>query len=573
MPRININEVDNTLYSASNTRDNIVYVPGIATKGVYNKPILITNTQDFLDTFGDISPSSGTTTGSSVMTPWDYAYNIINAGFSVLFRRVVCDITYSPDDSKKDNPIIDLEGTTNKFANKTAKAEIYSEYDESGSKKEEATKIGDIVATYPGTYGNRLSFTIDNTSFRVYADKKLLESYSFGRDLSSASKDEIIDALSKLDSQNHSFNNVVITINKENLANITSCPQTKDSSDNFVYQSLENGSDNTTDDLRIVLENDKSIYSELYDKFLYDVKFVTSGGITGKEIKKQDTTGHAEVNSLKLYKNMLALVYSRQDCLALFDIPYGQGEAYKSELNKVFDSLSEGSALSYAAAYAPWTYRLLPASKQYKWTAPSYTFLSTLAESIRRGSFSWQIPAGVNRATISDIIDTEFPIGEALLNAWQNDDPASINPIMNLRNYGYTIFGQRTLYSTTVLGSNTTSALREVGVRLVTIEIKKAIFNIALGLTFEANNIHTWSEFKGQLEPYLDNIKANRGISSYQIIMDSNTTTIDNINNNTVVGIVRISPTRAAENFDISFEINQDTVSISDSIYDVVISE
>lgn len=570
MPRINVNEVDNTLYSASNTRDNIVFVPGIATKGAFDRPLLISNTRDFLDTFGDVSPNNNAAIGSSVMTSWDYAYNLINAGFSVLFRRIVCNVTYEVSDTNHDNPIVEYNS---KFTDKTASLDIYSKYNDSGNKADDAKKIGSVVASYPGTYGNRVSFTIDNTSFRVYVDKKLIESYSFGRDMKDVSDNsEISKVLKSIDSANHTFSNVVVTI-EDDLSNLTSFPQTIDSNGNNLYQVLSGGVDNTSDDLRIALE-EGSVYEEIVDKYLYDVKFITSGGATGREIKNSDS-GHAEVNSLKLYKNMLNLAYSRQDCLALFDIPFGQGEAFKSELNKVFDSLSDGSALSYAAAYAPWCYKLLNANKQYKWVAPSYMFLYTLAESMKRGSFSWQIPAGVNRGLVTNVIDTEFPIGETLLNIWQNDNPASINPIMSLRNYGYTIFGQRTLYSIASTENGIMSALKEVGVRLVTIDIKKAIFNIAVGLTFEANNIHTWSEFKGQLEPYLDNIKANRGISSYEILMDSNTTTLDNINNNTVVGIVRISPTRAAENFDISFEIDQDTVSIADSnnSYDVVISD
>lgn len=560
MPRININEVDNTLYSASNTRDNIVFVPGIATKGDTDKPILITNTRDFLDTFGDISPNNTRISGSSVMNSWEYAYNLINSGLSVLFRRIATTIS------------------------KTAELDIYSKYT-NGKKAEDAVKIGTVQARYPGTYGNRLSFTIDGTSFKIYVSssgntsaRSLLETYSFGTDLSTETdSSKISNALNSIDSSNHTFNNVKITIDENNAKTLKSFPQTIDSNRNYVYQELANGTDDTYESIRTELEKDyeDSIYKELEDKYIYDIKFVTSGGVTGESIIDGTTSGHKEVSKSNIYKNMLNLVYKRQDCLALFDIPFGQGETNKNSLNTVFDHLSDSSALSYAAAYAPWGYMLLQSSKSYKWVAPSYIFLVTLSQSIKSGAFSWQVPAGVSRGLVSNISTTEFPVGESLLNTWQNDNPASINPIMNLRNYGYTIYGQRTLYSISKYNNSYTSALKEVGVRLVTIDIKKAIFNIAVGLTFEANTIHTWSEFKGQLEPYLDNIKANRGISSYQILMDSTTTTIDNINNNTVVGIVRITPTRAAENFDISFELNQDTISVTDDSdsFNVVISE
>ena len=57
MPRININEVDNTVYNMSDLQNNnIVYVPGTAITGPYNEPVLCVSTYDYESQFGETAP-------------------------------------------------------------------------------------------------------------------------------------------------------------------------------------------------------------------------------------------------------------------------------------------------------------------------------------------------------------------------------------------------------------------------------------------------------------------------------------------------------------------------------------
>ena len=57
MPRININEIDNTTYSINNlTNDNIVYVPGNMPKGEWKNPVLVSTISQFEKEFGNYSP-------------------------------------------------------------------------------------------------------------------------------------------------------------------------------------------------------------------------------------------------------------------------------------------------------------------------------------------------------------------------------------------------------------------------------------------------------------------------------------------------------------------------------------
>jgi phage tail sheath protein FI len=126
---------------------------------------------------------------------------------------------------------------------------------------------------------------------------------------------------------------------------------------------------------------------------------------------------------------------------------------------------------------------------------------------------------------------------------------------MKLRQYGYVIFGNRTLYKFIEAGLGNRSALQELSVRLTANEIKRAITSVAISLTFESNTYLTWLAFKSQLEPTLADMKVKGGLIDYEIIMDETTTTAADISNNTVNGIVRVNIARTAENFEISFEL------------------
>jgi phage tail sheath protein FI len=191
---------------------------------------------------------------------------------------------------------------------------------------------------------------------------------------------------------------------------------------------------------------------------------------------------------------------------------------------------------------------------------PSFVFLVTLARYISSGGKLWFVPAGIKRASVSDATAAEYIIGGTTLDKWQNNNPQYINPIMPIRSYGFVIFGQRTLYKNVEGATSKRSALQELGVRITANEIKRYIKSICTLLTFDGNNVHTWNEFNGQLDPLLSQMKADGGINDYQILMDSNTTSAQNIADNVIHGIVRISVARAAEDFEIDFELNDSSV-------------
>ena len=313
-----------------------------------------------------------------------------------------------------------------------------------------------------------------------------------------------------------------------------------------------------------------SMYSEFSDPYIYDFDFITSGGFVYREYKPYESleqTGGAqtypksvtESDNLEYYTGitpihqaMLNLVEERQDCIALFDVTpnYDPDDAlvnYSRMLNT-----------SYGTMHFPWCYVNDPDISQHLiLMSPSYVFLYTFLSNLDNNvdSQKWFPPAGVKRATARVVKKPYFEMGSVLLNKWQNDTTARVNPIMRLKQYGYVIYGQYT--NLEAIDMYTHSALESLNVRLISNVVKKKIFDVCLNLAFEPNTENLWNKFYAQMDEFLRYMKYNEGVYDYRIVMDESTVTTDDINHLRCPGKVYIAPTRTAEFFDIDFIITE----------------
>ena len=537
MASIYIREVDGTIFGLSTTSaDNVVFVPGTATTGP-STPTLCQSYKEFTNVFGDTSPEGSNGTFG---TNWEYAANVLLAGFPVLFRRIT--------DDKDGNSLVTK-----------ATAEI-TWYDTSTGT---TYTIGHVTDLYGGTFGNRLSYSIVVNDLSIYF--RVSQKYTIG----TTSYTKQIESIKLIDK---SASDTDEDIRQKLLARIGTKLDTEyvritvdnaDAGEHFFITSdildtpLAGGTD--ADEYKAAAAA-ASVFSEIADKMIYDVKFITAGGYYNFDYTEE---GSPSSTTIDFASKMAELADTRQDCIAILDIPYSLP---KTDVRTYFTNVVNINT-SYAAAYAPWAYMTLESGNTglTKWMPPSYVFIHTLARSIKSGNKIWFPPAGVRRATVGEIVETQYDVGTALLDEWQNNSPQYINPIMKLRQYGFVIYGQRTLYRSVDGSVDNRSALQELGVRITANEIKRRINSIALSLTFEQNNIHTWNEFRGTLDPFLSQMKSDGALYDYEIIMDETTTTNADIDENRIVGVVRANITRAAEDFEIGFELTASSVSFSES--------
>lgn len=252
-----------------------------------------------------------------------------------------------------------------------------------------------------------------------------------------------------------------------------------------------------------------------------------------------------------IHAAMINLANTRQDCIALCDLPAAYDPMQAVEYSRMLNT-------SYATIHHPWCYVQSPYNaNKLLHMAPSYiflyTFLSNLIDNV--SSQKWFPPAGVTRATARVVKKPDYEIGSVILNNWQNDNTSRVNPIMKLKQYGYVIYGQYTALP--AIDMYTHSALESLNVRLISNVVKKKIFDVCLNMAFEPNTTTLWLKFFSQMDEFLRYMQYNNGVYDYKIVMDESTVTTDDINHLRCPGKVYIAPTRTAEFFDIDFIITE----------------
>ena len=260
---------------------------------------------------------------------------------------------------------------------------------------------------------------------------------------------------------------------------------------------------------------------------------------------------------------------NRADALAIIDLPGGYEAAAENNspekdrlgsVKQTVNSLKQRNLnSSYACAYYPWVKATDSESGAGVWLPPSIAALGTMAYS-QAVSAVWFAPAGFNRGGLSlgssglDVLS----VRESLTSK-QRDSlyEVNINPIASFPSEGIVIFGQKTLQAVP-------SALDRINVRRLVLFVKKQISRVASGLLFEQNVQNTWNRFKGQAEPILDAIRAGNGISEYKIVLDSTTTTPEEIDRNMMYAKLFIKPVYAIEFIGIDFVITNTGASFED---------
>lgn len=317
--------------------------------------------------------------------------------------------------------------------------------------------------------------------------------------------------------------------------------------------------------INVLSESDSaSVVNPFWDTFLdpytADFDFVCGGGLIDSVLENiVDKSVLDPMNSDSLlsqdtiYKQLLNVAYRRGDVVALIDTPkdWNADDVY----NFTYKIGSSDSAYSYGTVHAPWCKMRDIVTGSVTSMMPSLVFLTTVSNNLNKNAEAqlWYTPAGVARAQATKVLGAEYEIGQTILDKWQNDNVARVNPIMKILSYGYTIYGNATLMQDVTGYSK--SSLQSLGTRVLCNVVKKAIFSICVALTFEPNDYHLYAQFKTKLDEILSQIKLNGGLSDYQIVMDESTVTDIDKQNLRVPGKVVIAPTRPAEFFDIDFTI------------------
>lgn len=247
--------------------------------------------------------------------------------------------------------------------------------------------------------------------------------------------------------------------------------------------------------------------------------------------------------SITVQSAIKGVAEARKDCIAILDTPLytGTADAVTTSL-MAFRSSTQNFNSSYCALYAPWVQIYDQYNATLVYAPPSGYVASQYAYNDYAANV-WDAPAGLNRGIPNVLaLSTIFSQGnrDSLYNV-------QINPIQTFSGQGNPIWGQKT-------EQTKASALSRVNVRRMLITLEKALAVALKFFVFEPNNETTRFRVTAMLEQYLDQMAAGGAFSQtdadpkgYKVVCDETNNTAQTIDNNELHVDVFVKPIRTAE--------------------------
>ena len=241
---------------------------------------------------------------------------------------------------------------------------------------------------------------------------------------------------------------------------------------------------------------------------------------------------------LTIAQKAVDMVEDRGDCFLVLDpVPYGSNLTTATSEAETRDS-------NYAAMYWPWVQIAETNLGRNVWVPPSVVMGGIFAFN-DKVAHPWFAPAGLNRGGIDVAIQAERKLTQS-----NRDDlyDKNVNPIATFPGQGVCVWGQKTL-------QKKASALDRVNVRRLLIKLKKFIASTSRFLVFEQNNTKTRNRFLNIVNPYMEQVQSNSGLTAFRIVMDESNNTADVVDRNILYGQIFVQPTRTAEFIVLDFTV------------------
>jgi hypothetical protein len=204
---------------------------------------------------------------------------------------------------------------------------------------------------------------------------------------------------------------------------------------------------------------------------------------------------------------------------------------------------------NYSATYWPWLQMNDTENNRYVWLPPTLEVVRNIALT-DNVAFPWFAAAGYNRGTTNAIkarVKLKLDDRDTLYEG-------RINPMATFSDVGVVIFGNKTLQSRE-------SALNRINVRRLLLQARKLISAVSVRLLFEQNDEVVRNQFLSLVNPILDNIRKERGLTDFRVSLFD---TPESIDRNELNGKIFIKPTRSLEFISIEFNITNTGASFDD---------
>lgn len=231
----------------------------------------------------------------------------------------------------------------------------------------------------------------------------------------------------------------------------------------------------------------------------------------------------------------------RADSLYILTTPDTNAGGEVMTAEEIGDFYSDGSFDSnYSCTYWPWIQVNDTENNVYIWMPATRDVVRNIALTDNI-AFPWFAVAGIQRGDV-DAIQARKKLTLAERDALYEN---RINPIATFTTDGIKIWGNKTLQVKE-------SALDRINVRRLLLQARKLISAVSIRLLFEQNDSVVRNQFLSLVNPILDNIRAERGLTDFRVVLSNDPEDIDR---NQLTGQIFLKPTRALEFIQLEFVI------------------
>lgn len=195
---------------------------------------------------------------------------------------------------------------------------------------------------------------------------------------------------------------------------------------------------------------------------------------------------------------------------------------------------------NYTATYWPWLQSRDSENNVNVWLPPTYEVVRNIALT-DNVAFPWFASAGYTRG-LTSAIQARVKLTEG-----QRDTlyEGRINPMATFSDQGVVIWGNKNLQIKD-------SALDRLNIRRLLLQTRKLISAVAVRLLFEQNDQIVRNQFLSLVNPILENIKRERGLADFRVVLSSDPEEIDR---NELRGKIYIKPVPALEFIILEFNV------------------
>ena len=266
-------------------------------------------------------------------------------------------------------------------------------------------------------------------------------------------------------------------------------------------------------------------------------------------------------SSLAKANTLINLSNTRKDCITLVSpqksdvLGSGASTAAAQTENVVdfFEAISDSS--SYAVFSNNYKYIYDRFNDAYRWI-PCDADVAGLCVNAADTAEAWFSPAGFNRGNLRNAIKIAYNPNQA-----QRDElyGKRVNPIVSFPGQGIVLYGDKTAL-------RSPSAFDRINVRRLFLILERTIRDFSKSVLFELNDTTTRNNFATQVNNYMRDIQARRGMTDFLVVADESNNTADVIDRNEFVADIYIKPSRSINFITLTFVATRTGVSFDEVV-------